>query len=130
MMTDPIADFFTRIRNAIMAHHDKVQIPNSNMKRRLAKILIEEGFIRNCRVIEDNKQGTLKLYLKYKEGESVIRGIKRISRPGRRLYVKNDNLPKVVNGLGIAILSTSAGVMTDQSCRGKGIGGEVLGYVW
>lgn len=130
MMTDPIADFFTRIRNAIMAHHDKVQIPNSSMKTRLAEILIEEGFIRNSRVIEDNKQGILKIYLKYKEGESVIRGLKRVSRPGRRSYVKNDNLPKVVNGLGIAILSTSAGVMTDQGCRDKGIGGEVLGYVW
>ena len=130
MMTDPIADFFTRIRNAIMVGHDKVPIPNSNMKTRLAEILNEEGFIRNFRVTEDDKQGTLKLYLKYKEGAPAIRGLKRVSRPGRRTYVKNDNLPKVLNGLGIAIVSTSAGVMTDQGCREKGVGGEVLGYVW
>lgn len=130
MMTDPIADFFTRIRNAILRNKPNVLIPNSKMKACLAKILNEEGFIRNFRVIENDKQGVLKLYLKYKEGEPAIRGIKRISRPGRRAYVKNDSLPKVLNGLGIAIVSTSSGVMTDQVCREKGIGGEVLGYVW
>lgn len=130
MMTDPIADFFTRIRNAVMRNKVNVLIPSSKMKICLAEILNEEGFIRNFRVIENDKQGVLKLYLKYKEGEPAIRGIKRISRPGRRAYVKNDSLPKVLNGLGIAIVSTSSGVMTDQVCREKGIGGEVLGYVW
>ena len=130
MMTDPIADFFTQIRNAIMRNKGKVLIPSSKMKVCLAKILDEEGFIRHYRVIENNNRGVLKLYLKYKEGEPAIRGLKRVSRPGRRAYVKNDNLPKVLNGLGIAIVSTSAGVMTDQVCREKGIGGEVLGYVW
>ena len=130
MMTDPIADFFTRIRNAIMRNKPNVLIPNSKIKVCLAQILNEEGFIRNFRVIQNDKQGVLKLYLKYKEGEPAIRGLKRVSRPGRRAYVKNDSLPKVLNGLGIAIVSTSAGVMTDQVCREKGIGGEVLGYVW
>lgn len=130
MMTDPIADFFTRIRNAIMRNKPNVLIPKSKMKVCLAQILNEEGFIRNFRVIENDKQGVLKLYLKYKEGESAIRGLKRISRPGKRAYVKNDSLPKVLNGLGIAIVSTSSGVMTDQVCREKGIGGEVLGYIW
>ena len=130
MMTDPIADFFTRIRNVVMRSKVNVLIPSSKMKICLAEILNEEGFIRNFRVIENDKQGVLKLYLKYKEGEPAIRGLKRISRPGRRAYVKNDSLPKVLNGLGIAIVSTSSGVMTDQVCREKGIGGEVLGYVW
>lgn len=114
MMTDPIADFFTRIRNAIMGHKDKVLMPSSKMKIRITKILSEEGFIRNFKVIENKPQDVLKLYLKYKEGEPAIRGLKRVSRPGRRTYVKNDNLPKVLNGLGIAIVSTSDGVMTDQ----------------
>ena len=130
MMTDPIADFFTQIRNAIMRNKGKVILPSSKMKVCLAKILNEEGFIRNFKVVENETQGVLKLYLKYKEGEPAIRGLKRVSRPGRRAYVKNDSLPKVLNGLGIAIVSTSAGVMTDQLCREKGIGGEVLGYVW
>lgn len=130
MMTDPIADFFTRIRNAVMGNKDKVLIPSSKIKICITEILNEEGFIRNFRVIENKPQNVLKLYLKYKDGEPVIRGLKRVSRPGRRTYVKNDNLPKVLNGLGIAIVSTSAGVMTDQVCREKGIGGEVLGYVW
>ena len=130
MMTDPIADFFTRIRNAILRNKGNVLIPSSKMKVCLARILNEEGFIRNFRLIENDKQGVLKLYLKYKEGEPAIRGLERVSRPGRRAYVKNDNLPKVVNGLGVAIVSTSAGVMTDQVCREKGIGGEVLGYIW
>jgi small subunit ribosomal protein S8 len=130
MMTDPIADFLTQIRNAIMRNKSKVILPSSKMKVCLAKILSEEGFIRNFKVVENETQGVLKLYLKYKDGEPAIRGLKRVSRPGRRAYVKNDSLPKVLNGLGIAIVSTSAGVMTDQLCREKGIGGEVLGYVW
>lgn len=130
-MTDPIADFFTRIRNSIMSRKDKVDIPSSNMKVRLANILKDEGYIRNFRVLEDNKQGILKIYLKYNEAdEPVIRGLKRISKPGRRNYVPKDRVPRVLNGLGIAILSTSSGVLTDQDCREKGVGGEILGYIW
>ncbi|MFQ5672243.1 MAG: 30S ribosomal protein S8 [Nitrospinales bacterium] len=129
-MTDPIADLFTRLRNAIMAHHDKLDVPNSNMKTRIAEILREEGFIKNFKTMTDNKQGVLRLYLKYQGEESVIRGIKRISKPGRRAYVKKDAVPNVLNGLGVAIISTSAGVMTDRSAREKGVGGEVLGCVW
>ncbi|NIQ01529.1 MAG: 30S ribosomal protein S8 [Nitrospinaceae bacterium] len=129
-MTDPIADLFTRIRNGIQAQHAKVDIPNSKMKTRIAEILREEGFIRNFKVAEDDKQGFLRVYLKYKEGESAIQGIKRISKPGRRVYVNKDKIPDVLNGLGVAIVSTSSGVVTDGICREKGVGGEVLGYVW
>ena len=129
-MTDPIADFFTRIRNALMARHERLDVPNSNMKSRIAEILREEGFIKNFKAVEDKKQGVLRLYLKYKDDGSVIHGIKRISKPGRRAYVQKSSLPKVLNGLGVAIISTSSGVMTDRSAREKGIGGEVLGYVW
>lgn len=129
-MTDPIADLFTRIRNAIQAEHPKVDIPKSKMKVRIAEILREEGFIKNFKVAEDNKQGWLRVYLKYKDGESSIHGIKRISKPGRRVYVDKDKIPKVLNGLGVAIVSTSSGVVTDGICREKGVGGEVLGYVW
>ncbi len=130
MMTDPIADLFTRIRNGLMVHHDVVEIPNSQMKTRLAEILKEEGFIKNFRVREDDKQGVLKILLKYHNGDATIRGIRRISKPGRRTYVAARDIPKVLNGLGIAIISTSTGVITDQVCREKGIGGEVVGYVW
>ena len=129
-MTDPIADLFTRIRNAIQAEHPKVDIPNSRMKIRLAEILRDEGFIKNFKVAEDNKQGLLRVYLKYKDGEAAIHGIKRISKPGRRVYVNKDKIPRVLNGLGVAIVSTSSGVITDGICREKGVGGEVLGYVW
>lgn len=129
-MTDPIADLFTRIRNAIQAEHPKVDIPNSKMKTRIVEILQEEGFIKTFKVAEDNKQGFLRVYLKYKDGESAIRGIKRISKPGRRVYVNKDKIPRVLNGLGVAIVSTSSGVITDGICREKGVGGEVLGYVW
>ena len=130
MMTDPIADLFTRIRNGLMVQHDTVEMPNSKMKTRIAEVLKEEGFIKNFRVREDGKQGILKLYLKYHNGDAAIRGIKRISKPGRRTYVSSRNIPKVLSGLGIAIITTSSGVMTDQLCREKGIGGEVLGHVW
>lgn len=130
MLTDPIADFFTRVRNAIMVKHDKVDSPASNLKSHIAELLKEEGYIKNFRVIEDEKQGVLRVYLKYKDEESVIRGIKRVSKPGRRAYVKRDSIPRVLNGLGIAIISTSAGLLTDKTCREKGVGGEVLGYVW
>jgi small subunit ribosomal protein S8 len=129
-MTDPIADLFTRIRNAIQAEHPKVDIPNSKMKVRIVEILRDEGFIKNFKVAEDNKQGWLRIYLKYKEGEPSIQGIKRISKPGRRVYVNKDKIPKVLNGLGVAIVSNSSGVVTDGICREKGVGGEVLGYVW
>ncbi len=130
MMTDPIADLFTRIRNGLMVHHDVVEIPNSQMKTRIAEILKEEGFIKNFRVYEDDKQGVLKILLKYHKGDATIRGIRRISKPGRRTYVAARDIPKVLNGLGIAIISTSTGVITDQVCREKGVGGEVVGYVW
>tara|TARA_B100000686_G_scaffold340682_1_gene416755 strand:+ start:4060 stop:4455 length:396 start_codon:yes stop_codon:yes gene_type:complete len=129
-MTDPIADLFTRIRNALMAGHAKVDIPNSNLKTRISGILKEEGFIKGHRVFEDNKQGILRVYLKYQHEQPVIRGIKRISKPGRRQYVSRNQIPKVLNGLGVAILSTSSGVLTDEACRAKGVGGEVLGHVW
>jgi len=129
-MTDPIADLFTRIRNGLMVRHEKVDIPNSKMKTRLAEILKEEGYIKNFRVYEDNKQGILRVYLKYKNEDPVIHGIRRVSKPGRRAYVGCQSIPKVLNGLGTAILSTSSGVITDQQCREKGVGGEVIGYVW
>jgi len=130
MMTDPIADFFTRIRNALQAKHSKVDFPNSKMKVRLAEILKDEGFVRDFKTAKDSKQGVLRVYLKYKDGDPAIRGIKRVSKPGCRVYVAKDALPKVINGLGVAIISTSSGVITDEGCRQKGIGGEVLGYVW
>jgi small subunit ribosomal protein S8 len=130
MMTDPIADLFTRIRNGLMVRHPRVDVPGSKMKTRIVEILKEEGYIKNFRVYQDNLQGIIRVYLKYQDDQSVIRGIKRISKPGRRNYVRRDEIPKVLNGLGMAILSTSSGVMTDQECREKGVGGEVLGHVW
>ncbi|MZH46343.1 MAG: 30S ribosomal protein S8 [Nitrospinae bacterium] len=130
MMTDPIADLFTRIRNGLMVRHPRVDVPGSKMKTRIVEILKEEGYIKNFRFYEDNLQGIIRVYLKYEDDEPVIRGIKRISKPGRRNYVKRDRVPKVLNGLGLAIMSTSAGVMTDRECREKGVGGEVLGHVW
>jgi len=130
MMTDPIADLFTRIRNGLMVRHPRIDVPGSKMKARIIEILKEEGYIKNFRIYEDNLQGIIRVYLKYSGDQSVIRGIKRISKPGRRNYVKRDSVPKVLNGLGLAIMSTSSGVMTDGECREKGVGGEVLGYVW
>jgi small subunit ribosomal protein S8 len=131
VLTDPIADFLTRIRNANMAKHDSVEIPASNIKKSLAEILKQEGFIRDYEVTEDGKQGVIKITLKYgPNGERVISGLKRISKPGLRNYVSADNLPKVLNGLGIAIVSTSAGVLTDKEAREKNVGGEVIAYVW
>lgn len=129
-MTDPIADLFTRIRNGLMVKHAKVDIPNSRMKSRIAEILKDEGYIRNYKVYEDSKQGILRIYLKYHNNDPVIQGLKRISKPGRRTYVGREEVPRVLNGLGTAIVSTSSGVITDQECRGKGIGGEVLGFIW
>lgn len=131
VLTDPIADFLTRIRNANMAKHDSVEIPASKIKKSLAEILKQEGFIKDYEVTEDGKQGVIKVFLKYgPNGERVISGLKRISKPGLRNYVSADNLPKVLNGLGIAIVSTSAGILTDKEAREKHIGGEVIAYVW
>jgi small subunit ribosomal protein S8 len=130
MMTDPIADLFTRVRNGLMVQHGAVEMPSSKIKTRIAEILKEEGFIRNFRVRDDGKQGVLKLYLKYHNGDAAIRGIRRISKPGRRTYVSSRDIPRVLSGLGIAIITTSSGVMTDKFCREKGVGGEVLGHVW
>ena len=131
MMTDPIADMLTRIRNGNNAKHDSVDIPASNIKREVAQILLDEGFVKGFDVIEDGKQGIIRVELKYgKYNEKVISGIKRISKPGLRVYVKNDEIPRVLGGLGIAILSTSKGIMTDKDARKEGIGGEVVCYVW
>jgi len=130
MMTDPIADLFTRIRNGLMVGHLRIDVPGSKMKARIVEILLEEGYIKSFRIYQDNLQGIIRVYLKYQNDRPVIRGIKRISKPGRRNYVKRDEIPKVLNGLGLAILSTSSGVMTDHECRDKGVGGEVLGHVW
>jgi small subunit ribosomal protein S8 len=130
MMTDPIADLFTRIRNGLMVRHPRIDVPGSKMKARILEILKDEGYIKNFKVYEDNLQGIIRVYLKYSSGQSVIRGIKRISKPGRRNYVKRDAIPRVLNGLGLAILSTSSGIMTGNECREKGVGGEVLGHVW
>ena len=131
VMTDQIADYLTRIRNANMAKHDSVEIPASNMKKSISEILKNEGFIRDYEIADDNKQGIIKIFLKYgPDGERVISGLKRISKPGLRNYVSAEDLPKVLNGLGIAIVSTSAGVITDKEARQKNVGGEVIAYVW
>ena len=131
VMTDPIADFLTRIRNASDARHESVEIPASNIKKSISEILKREGFIRDYEVADDNKQGVIKVFLKYgPNGERVISGLKRISKPGLRNYVSAEDLPKVLNGLGIAIVSTSAGVITDKEARQKNVGGEVIAYVW
>ncbi|UTH91836.1 30S ribosomal protein S8 [Lactobacillus acidophilus] len=131
VMTDPVADYLTRIRNANMAKHDSVEIPASNIKKSISEILKREGFIRDYEVADDNKQGVIKVFLKYgPNGERVISGLKRISKPGLRNYVSAEDLPKVLNGLGIAIVSTSAGVITDKEARQKNVGGEVVAYVW
>ncbi len=130
-LTDPIADMLTRIRNANMVGHESVEVPASKIKKEIAKTLKEEGFIKDFEVIDDNKQGIIKIHLKYgKNNEKVITGLKRISKPGLRVYAKKDEIPKVLGGLGIAILSTSQGILTDKEARRRGIGGEVLCYVW
>ena len=131
VMTDPIADFLTRIRNANMAKHESLEVPASKIKRDIAEILKNEGFVRDVEYIDDEKQGIIRVFLKYGKGnERVISGIRRISKPGLRSYVKADAVPKVLNGLGIAILSTSEGVITDKEARAKKIGGEVIAYIW
>ncbi len=129
--TDPIADMLTRIRNANSSKHKTVDIPASNMKLAIAKILFEEGYIKSFEEIKDNTQGIIRITLKYDEkGARVIDGIKRISKPGLRVYASKDELPKVLNGLGIALISTSKGIKTDKEARAEGLGGEVLAYVW
>lgn len=130
VVTDPIADFLTRIRNANMVYTEKVEIPASNTKMALANILKEEGFIKDVEYIEDGKQGVIRVFLKFAGKERVITGLKRISRPGLRVYAKKDELPKVLGGLGIAVISTPGGLMTDKNARKAGLGGEVLCYVW
>lgn len=129
--TDPIADMLTRIRNANKERHASVEIPSSNMKLAMAQILLNEGFIKGFEKIENNAQGTIKIELKYgKERERVITGLKRISKPGLRVYTKSDSLPSVLGGLGIAMISTSQGIITDKEARKLGVGGEVICYVW
>ncbi|NLM37441.1 MAG: 30S ribosomal protein S8 [Firmicutes bacterium] len=130
VVTDPIADMLTRIRNANIARIKQVDVPASNIKKELARLLKEEGYIHDYEVIEDNKQGIIRLYLKYNGKKRVISGLKRISRPGLRVYVEKDQIPKVLGGLGIAILSTSKGVVTDKIARQLGVGGEVLCFIW
>ena len=129
-MNDPIADMLTRIRNGNAPRHETVDVPSSKLKKSIAAILLEAGFIKGYEEIEDGVQGTLRITLKYVNKQKVIRGLKRISKPGLRVYATKDNLPKVINGLGIALISTSKGIMTDKKARNEGIGGEVLAYVW
>ena len=131
VMTDPIADMLTRIRNANHAKHEFVDIPASKIKKEIANILLEEGYIKGFDIIDDGKQGLIRVDLKYgAHNEKVISGIKRISKPGLRVYVKADEVPRVLGGLGIAILSTSSGILTDKVARKEGVGGEVICYVW
>ncbi|SEJ38528.1 small subunit ribosomal protein S8 [Cyclobacterium xiamenense] len=131
-MTDPIADYLTRLRNAIKASHRIVEIPASNIKKELTKVLFDKGYIQNYKFVEEGPQGTIKIALKYnpQTKENAIVSLSRISKPGLRKYVNKDSLPRVINGLGIAVLSTSKGVMTDKEARVEGIGGEVLCYVY
>lgn len=131
VMTDPIADMLTRIRNANMVRHEKLEVPASTLKKEVADILKREGFVRDYEFVEDDKQGILRIFLKYgANNERVISGLKRISKPGLRVYAKADELPRVLNGLGVAVVSTSHGVLTDKEARQQAIGGEVLAYVW
>lgn len=131
VMTDPIADFLTRIRNGNMRRFEVVEAPASKIKREIAEILKAEGYVKDVEYVEDNKQGIIRVFLKYgKNNEKVITNLKRISKPGLRVYVKSDEVPRVLNGLGTAIISTSEGVVTDKVARSKNIGGEVLAYIW
>ncbi|CAD2072506.1 MULTISPECIES: 30S ribosomal protein S8 [Phocicoccus] len=130
-VSDPIADMLTRIRNANIVRHESLEIPASNIKKEIAEILKNEGFVKNVEYVEDDKQGIIRVFLKYgSNNERVITGLKRISKPGLRVYAKRDELPKVLNGLGVALISTSEGVLTDKEARNKNVGGEVLAYVW
>ena len=130
-ITDPIADMLTRIRNANSAKHETVDIPASNMKKAIAQILLDEGYIASYKVIEDEKQGVIRVTLKYGENKAqVITGLRRVSKPGLRIYSNAEDMPKVMKGLGIAIVSTSKGIMTDREARKQNVGGEVLAFVW
>jgi small subunit ribosomal protein S8 len=130
-ITDPIADMLTRIRNANSAKHDTVSVPASNMKKAIAQILVDEGYIKDYKVVEDGKQGIIEITLKYGPNKSqVLLGLRRVSKPGLRIYADCENMPKVMKGLGIAILSTSKGVMTDKAARKLNVGGEVLAFIW
>ena len=131
IVTDPIADMLTRIRNGLTAKHETVEVPASKIKKAIADILLEEGYVKNVEYIEGEVQGTIKITLKYgAKNTKVVSGLKRISKPGLRVYASSDKLPKVLNGLGIAILSTSKGVMTDKQARANNLGGEILAYIW
>ena len=130
-ITDPVADMLTRIRNANTAKHESVDVPASNLKKAIAKILLDEGYIKSYEVVEDGTQGVIRIQLKYLAGkEKVISGLRRVSTPGLRVYAGADELPRVLKGLGIAIISTSKGVMTDKAARANHVGGEVLAFVW
>lgn len=129
-ITDPIADMLTRIRNANAARHASVDVPASKMKKAIAQILLDEGYIKNFEVTPDGAQGMIKITLKYNEKEQVIKGLRRVSKPGLRVYVGAEDLPRVLKGLGIAIISTSKGVMTDKKAREANVGGEVLAFIW
>ena len=130
-MSDPIADMLTRIRNAAKAKFNSVDIPGSNLKTQIAKVLLEEGYIRNYKIVEDQKQGVLRIFLKYGEGQTeTIKGLERVSRPSRRVYVKAIDIKPVLNGLGISILSTSKGIMADKNARKDNLGGEIICNVW
>ena len=130
-ITDPIADMLTRIRNANNSRHVTVDIPASNMKKAIAEILLNEGYVKNVEVIEDNTQGVIRITLKYAENkQKVLSGLKRVSKPGLRVYASKDELPRVLKGLGIAIISTSKGIMTDKEARRQNVGGEVLAFIW
>ena len=130
-ITDTIADMLTRIRNANSAKHDTVEVPGSNMKKAIAQILLDEGYIKGFQFTEDGKQGVIKIALKYGEGKTpVITGLRRVSKPGLRIYTSCEDMPKVMKGLGVAILSTSKGVMTDRQARKENVGGEVLPFIW
>ena len=130
-ITDPVADMLTRIRNANTAKHESVDVPASNLKKAIAKILLDEGYIKSYEVVEDGTQGVIRIQLKYLAGkEKVISGLRRVSKPGLRVYAGADELPRVLKGLGIAIISTSKGVMTDKKARAQHVGGEVLAFVW
>ena len=130
-ITDPVADMLTRIRNANNAKHETVDVPASNMKKSIAQILLDEGYIKSFQIVDDGTQGTIRITLKYNAGkEKVISGLRRVSKPGLRIYTNCEDMPKVMKGLGTAIISTSKGIMTDKAARAEHVGGEVLAYVW
>ena len=129
-LTDPIADMLTRIRNAVKSKHTTVDVPYSKVKNEIAKILLEEGFVADTELVENGTQKNIRITLKYKDSKSVIQGLKRISKPGLRIYAEKEELPRVLNGLGIAIISTSKGIVTDKVARQNNVGGEVIAYIW